>query len=210
MHNPEIVIITGAGGGIGEGVARSFARAGWTVVVAEIDRQRGQAVADSLADLGGQGRFIETDVGDLASVRAMVERTLSEFGRVDVLVNNAYPTGSGATSVSGISDERLAGSMTEGDLPGGGDAGIQGADGGNAGDDGRDPEDDSHGLQWRPGTGYCAGGSVSRQRGLTLHDRQYPVCRRRWTYQWRALEALSQRSSRRRCHACRRIPALIG
>ena len=112
MHNPEIVIITGAGGGIGEGVARSFARAGWTVVVAEIDRQRGQAVADSLADLGGQGRFIETDVGDLASVRAMVERTLSEFGRVDVLVNNAYPTGSGATSVSGISDERLAGSMT--------------------------------------------------------------------------------------------------
>lgn len=114
MHQAEIVIITGAGGGIGEGVARSFARAGWTVVVAEIDCERGQAVADSLAGLGGRGLFIETDVGDLASVRAMVDRTLSEFGRVDVLVNNAYPTGSGATSVSSISDERLAGSMTAG------------------------------------------------------------------------------------------------
>jgi NAD(P)-dependent dehydrogenase (short-subunit alcohol dehydrogenase family) len=114
MHKAEIVIITGAGGGIGEGVARSFARAGWTVVVAEINRERGQAVADSLASLGGQGRFIETDVSDLASVRAMVELTLSEFGRVDVLVNNAYPTGSGPTSVSSISDERLAGSLTAG------------------------------------------------------------------------------------------------
>jgi len=114
MHKPEIVIITGAGGGIGEGVARSFARAGWTVVVAEIDRERGQFVADSLGALGGQGLFIETDIRDLASVRAMVDRTLGEFGRVDVLVNNAYPTGSGATSVSSISDERLVGSMTAG------------------------------------------------------------------------------------------------
>lgn len=114
VHTPEIAIVTGAGGGIGEGVARVFARAGWSVVVAEIDPVRGQAVADSLQALGGRGVFVETDVGDLASVRAMVQRTIDVFGRVDVLVNNAYPTGSPASSVSDIGDERLTQSMTAG------------------------------------------------------------------------------------------------
>lgn len=114
MHTPEVVIITGAGGGIGEGLARVFARHGWTVVVAEIDRDRGQAVADALPALGGKGLFIETDIRDLASVRAMVNQALDAFGRVDVLVNNAYPTGSAGTTVSGISDDRLQGSMMAG------------------------------------------------------------------------------------------------
>lgn len=114
MNEPEIVIVTGAGSGIGAGVARHFARRGLAVIVAEINRDRGEAVAEELASLGGRGLFVETDISDLASVRSMVRRTLDEFGRVDVLVNNAYPTGMGLVRASELSDERIEKTMTAG------------------------------------------------------------------------------------------------
>ncbi len=114
MESSKVVIITGAGGGIGEGIARVFARDGYTVVVAEIDETSGQAVADSLKSEGGEGRFIKTDVSDLDQVRAMVSLTLEAYGRIDVLVNNAYPTGKGMTTVDQIDDARFDHSMTAG------------------------------------------------------------------------------------------------
>jgi NAD(P)-dependent dehydrogenase (short-subunit alcohol dehydrogenase family) len=114
MHHPETAIVTGAGAGIGEAVAREFARNGMTVVVAEIDRDRGRAVAEELAGLGGKGLFIETDITDLQSVEAMVAAALESCGRVDVLVNNAYPTGSPLVSVNDIDQARVARSLTAG------------------------------------------------------------------------------------------------
>lgn len=72
----KVAIITGAGGGIGEGLARAFAREGYTVVVAEIDETSGQRVANSLESLGGQGLFIPTDIADLVQVNAIDRKSV--------------------------------------------------------------------------------------------------------------------------------------
>ncbi len=79
-------IVTGAGGGIGEAYARALYRAGANVVVAELDEDRGRAVAESLGD---RALFVGTDVGDPASTEAMAEATTAHFGGIDHLVNNA-------------------------------------------------------------------------------------------------------------------------
>jgi NAD(P)-dependent dehydrogenase (short-subunit alcohol dehydrogenase family) len=83
------VLITGAGNGIGRGTARRFAREGANVVVAEIDAAAGKATADSLAELGGRGLFVETDVTQKDACLAAVQAAVDEFGTLDVLVNNA-------------------------------------------------------------------------------------------------------------------------
>src|SRR2546425_2503569 len=83
----RVCVVTGAGQGIGQGIARRFAAEGARVVVAELNEATGEATAASLE--AGRGRFVRTDVGERASVEAMLEETLSVWGRVDVLVNNA-------------------------------------------------------------------------------------------------------------------------
>jgi NAD(P)-dependent dehydrogenase (short-subunit alcohol dehydrogenase family) len=91
----RVAIVTGAGRGIGRGIARRFAAEGARVVVAEIDEACGRAVAESIAcELGGEARFQRTDVGVKADVLALVERTVTDFGTADVLVNNAWGGGS--------------------------------------------------------------------------------------------------------------------
>jgi len=91
----KVAIVTGAGEGIGLGIARRFAREGAEVVVAELDERTGAAAAEGIRrDLGGRARFVATDVTDRAAVEAMVDQTLDAHGRVDVLVNNAWGGGS--------------------------------------------------------------------------------------------------------------------
>jgi len=91
----KVAVVTGAGDGIGLGIARRFARDGATVVVAEVNEATGTAAAAAIVDeLGGAARFVATDVTDRASVEAMVDDTLERHGRVDVLVNNAWGGGS--------------------------------------------------------------------------------------------------------------------
>jgi NAD(P)-dependent dehydrogenase (short-subunit alcohol dehydrogenase family) len=85
----KTAIVTGAGQGIGEAIARRFASEGARVVIAELDRARGEAVAEELRSSGAEALAIETDVADQRSVEAMVAATVSQFGGVDVLVNNA-------------------------------------------------------------------------------------------------------------------------
>lgn len=80
----KIAIVTGAGQGIGKGIATKLAAEGATVVVTDINGETAQTTA---AELGGTG--IVADVTSLDSVRAMVEQTIAEHGRIDVLVNNA-------------------------------------------------------------------------------------------------------------------------
>jgi NAD(P)-dependent dehydrogenase (short-subunit alcohol dehydrogenase family) len=89
----RVAIITGAGAGIGRGIARRFAREGARVLVAEWNEESGRRTAGELAALGGEGRFLRTDVSVRAQVDAMVADALAAWGRVDVLVNNAWSGG---------------------------------------------------------------------------------------------------------------------
>jgi len=82
----KVAIVTGAGQGIGEGYARALAAEGARVVVADINEEQGRRVAKELAP---GALFTRVDVGDPASVEAMVAATMAEYGRVDHLVNNA-------------------------------------------------------------------------------------------------------------------------
>ena len=85
----KIIILTGAGTGIGKGMARAFAREGATLVLASRTRETLEATAEEVRGLGATARVVPTDVTDEAAVVALFEQTISEFGRVDVLVNNA-------------------------------------------------------------------------------------------------------------------------
>ncbi|ASP48285.1 SDR family NAD(P)-dependent oxidoreductase [Cognaticolwellia beringensis] len=95
MHifDNKIIIVTGAGQGIGQGVSRRFARAGGTVIVADINVDAGQQTANSLQALGGKGYYIPYDLFDVNGGEKLVDQVVAQFGQVDVLVNNAYPTG---------------------------------------------------------------------------------------------------------------------
>jgi len=87
-------IVTGAGQGIGRGIARRFAREGANVLVAELDEKSGRACADEIAaEFGVRSLFVRTDVGVREQVVEAVERTVAEFGGVDILVNNAWGGG---------------------------------------------------------------------------------------------------------------------
>jgi NAD(P)-dependent dehydrogenase (short-subunit alcohol dehydrogenase family) len=86
----RVAIITGAGMGIGRGIARRYAREGCEVVVAEVQAEHGRrAAADIVEQLGGQARFAEVDVGRQRDVQRMVADTVTTEGRIDILVNNA-------------------------------------------------------------------------------------------------------------------------
>lgn len=85
----RVVVVTGAGRGIGRVTAEAFAAEGHTVVVAELSPAPGARVARALARSGARGVFHRTDVSEPASVSRMVRAVLRRFGRIDVLVNNA-------------------------------------------------------------------------------------------------------------------------
>ena len=85
----KTIIVTGAGGGIGEGYAKACAEKGMNVVIAELNAEGGARVAQEIADAGGSALFVQTDVGDEASARACAEATVEKFGTVNYLINNA-------------------------------------------------------------------------------------------------------------------------
>ncbi len=85
----KTIIVTGAGGGIGEAYAKACAEKGMNVVIAELNAEGGARVAQEIADAGGSALFVQTDVGDEASARACAEATVEKFGTVNYLINNA-------------------------------------------------------------------------------------------------------------------------
>jgi meso-butanediol dehydrogenase / (S,S)-butanediol dehydrogenase / diacetyl reductase len=85
----QLAIVTGAGRGIGRAIALELARLGADVVVAELDKDGAERTAGEVRGLGRRAAAVPTDVTSRASLDAMVERARSEFGRIDVLVNNA-------------------------------------------------------------------------------------------------------------------------
>jgi 3-oxoacyl-[acyl-carrier protein] reductase len=85
----KVAIVTGAGGGIGEAYARALAEQGARVAVAEIAKDKGEAVAAAIRANGGEALAVEVDVGSQESTLAMAERVTREWGGIDFLVNNA-------------------------------------------------------------------------------------------------------------------------
>jgi 3-oxoacyl-[acyl-carrier protein] reductase len=85
----KIIIVTGAGSGIGAGIAKRFAQEGAQVVVADINVAAGEAVAAEIGKAGGAARFISADVTKDASVKALVDATVQIHGGLDCVVNNA-------------------------------------------------------------------------------------------------------------------------
>jgi 3-oxoacyl-[acyl-carrier protein] reductase len=85
----KVTIVTGSGSGFGEGIAKACAREGAAVVVSDINEIGGQRVAGEISDAGGTVSFCKADVADGADTRALVEHAQSQFGRLDLLVNNA-------------------------------------------------------------------------------------------------------------------------
>jgi len=85
----KVVIITGGGQGIGETYAKSFAAAGASVVIAELNEEGGQRVADEICQTGGKAAFIKTDVSSEENAAAAAKFAKDTFGGIDILVNNA-------------------------------------------------------------------------------------------------------------------------
>ncbi len=85
----KVVVITGSGQGIGRVFAKSFASAGARVVIAERNAEKANDVAQEIAAGNGHASVVETDVADPDSVATLGARVDAEFGRADVLINNA-------------------------------------------------------------------------------------------------------------------------
>lgn len=85
----KVAIITGAGTGIGKGMAHAFAREGADLVLASRKRANLDQTAQELADSGVNILVVPTDVTDEAAVDALFEATMQEFGKVDILINNS-------------------------------------------------------------------------------------------------------------------------
>jgi NAD(P)-dependent dehydrogenase (short-subunit alcohol dehydrogenase family) len=85
----KVAIVTGGGSGIGRATARRLAAEGARVAVVDIDAGSAEAVAREISDAGGIARAVVADVGEPSAVEAMVATTVAEFGRLDVLHNNA-------------------------------------------------------------------------------------------------------------------------
>jgi 2-deoxy-D-gluconate 3-dehydrogenase len=88
----HVAVVTGGNGGIGLGMARGLAEAGAAVVIAGRNAEKSAGAVRELEAAGAKTSAIAVDVCDEASCRALVERTLAQFGRLDILVNNAGMT----------------------------------------------------------------------------------------------------------------------
>ena len=85
----KVVVITGASSGLGEATARHLSAEGATVVLAARRTNRIKSLADEINDNGGKALAFTTDVTELEQIKKLVDKAVEEFGRVDVMLNNA-------------------------------------------------------------------------------------------------------------------------
>ncbi len=93
----KVAIVTGAGQGIGRAIALRLAGAGATVVIAEMNREVGDAVAKEIQALGRKSLVVEVDVSKMDQTQRLAQQTLETFNQIDILVNNAGIAGKTAT-----------------------------------------------------------------------------------------------------------------
>lgn len=93
MQNEKTAVVTGAGVGIGRGIALEMAKTGYNVVVADLNGENAKQVTEEIVQLGAKSIAIKCDISKSEEVANLFAQTTKEFGRVDVLVNNAgiYP-----------------------------------------------------------------------------------------------------------------------
>ena len=97
--NDKVVLIAGGSGGIGSITARLLAKAGAKIVLAARNREKADAIAAEINELGGEAWAVDLDVTDVSSVYKMTDTVIKELGRIDVLIN-AFGTG----MIQGIMD----------------------------------------------------------------------------------------------------------
>jgi NAD(P)-dependent dehydrogenase (short-subunit alcohol dehydrogenase family) len=85
----KVAIVTGGASGIGKCTSQKFADAGMAVVIGDLNRKDGEQFALDIREAGGQALFIETDVSQPEASEHLVKSAVSEFGRLDIAVNNA-------------------------------------------------------------------------------------------------------------------------
>ncbi|WP_163103344.1 SDR family NAD(P)-dependent oxidoreductase [Peribacillus alkalitolerans] len=85
----KTVIVTGGSNGIGEGIARAFGKQGAIVCVADLDADKGAKVKMQIEEDGGIAAFFTTDVKREEDVNRLIQQVVNQFGRLDILINNA-------------------------------------------------------------------------------------------------------------------------
>jgi NAD(P)-dependent dehydrogenase (short-subunit alcohol dehydrogenase family) len=85
----KVAVITGAASGMGRATALRFAREGAAIVVADLNSQAGEETIGEIAATGGRAVFQHTDVANDAAIKAMIDRAVREYGRLDITYNNA-------------------------------------------------------------------------------------------------------------------------
>jgi len=88
----KVAIVTGAGSGFGEGIAKRFAEEGAKVIVADISREGGDRVVSDIVAAGGSAHFVAANVALGEDVAALLQTTLATYGKLDIVVNNAGTT----------------------------------------------------------------------------------------------------------------------
>ena len=101
----KTIVITGGGTGLGRAMVRDLARSGADVVIAARRPGPIEEAAEEVQGLGRRGMAVVTDVTDSAQVNRLVERTIEEFGKVDVMISNAAMVGAPSSQIWDMSDE---------------------------------------------------------------------------------------------------------
>jgi meso-butanediol dehydrogenase/(S,S)-butanediol dehydrogenase/diacetyl reductase len=104
----KTVLVSGAASGIGEACAKTYAREGARVVVADMNAEGGERVVAEIKAAGGQAAFVPVNILDTGDIEKMVAFTVETFGRIDVLHNNAQVTAAGRIGEIKLEDWRRA------------------------------------------------------------------------------------------------------
>ncbi len=89
MSAHKVIVITGAGSGIGKAAALLFAQRGGRIVVSDRHLESGQAVTDEINQQGGNAIFVPADVANYAEVAELIEQAVKQYGQLDIMINNA-------------------------------------------------------------------------------------------------------------------------